>query len=148
MNITPASQNNLSAAINLLKSNNLPTEDISDVTKLFVLEEGNEVKGAVGIEASGLNALLRSLVVTSDKRNAGYGKSLVNFIERFAQENGVKELFLLTTTADKFFASREYKIISREEVPEFIRQSSEFSSVCPSSAIIMKKDLGQIALTR
>ena len=141
MNITPTSQNNFSAVINLLKENSLPTQDISEVTKLFVLEEGNEVRGAVGLESSGVLGLLRSLVVPHNHRGEGYGNKLVDFIEAFSKQQGVHQLYLLTTTAEKFFSGRGYKIISREDVPHFIRQTSEFSSACPASAIVMKKDL-------
>ena len=79
--------------------------------------------------------------VDENKRSKGYGKTLVDFIENFASGEGVKNIYLLTTTAESFFSRNGYITIDRNTVPEFIRQSTEFSSVCPSSAVVMKKTL-------
>ena len=141
MNIVPITQNNFSSALNLLKKNQLPTEDVSDRTKLFVLEDDQKITGTIAIEYSGTEGLLRSLSVDESKRNNGYGKILVSFIEKFASEQGVKNLYLLTTTAVSFFAGKSYIKVERNSVPDFIQKSSEFSSVCPSSAVVMKKTL-------
>ena len=141
MNIAPLTQNNFSSALHLLKKNNLPTEDISGVTKLFVLEDEQRVVGTIALEHSGTEALLRSLSVDQEKRNNGYGKALVDFIEDHAKYQGIKNLYLLTTTADQFFTKHGYTVVDRSAVPEFIQSTSEFSSVCPSSAIVMKKKL-------
>jgi len=45
---------------------------------------------------------------------------------------------LLTTTADGFFQKQGWKVIHRNEVPEKIKTSTEFASICPSTAICMK----------
>ncbi len=50
-------------------------------------------------------------------------------------------LYLLTTTAKDFFNKEGYIVVNRDEVPEPIKNSSEFSSVCPSTAIVMKKEI-------
>ncbi|MFN2438801.1 MAG: GNAT family N-acetyltransferase, partial [Chitinophagaceae bacterium] len=104
MNITTITQNNFSSAIALLKRNNLPTEDISDKTGLFVLEEENKVVGTVALEHDATDALLRSLSVTEEKRNIGLGKELVAFIEDHARKQGIKNIYLLTTTAANSFS--------------------------------------------
>jgi amino-acid N-acetyltransferase len=137
--ITPIDINNNSEVIELLKNNNLPTEDITERTKIFALQEDDQLIGTVGLEYSLKDGLLRSLCIAEEKRNKGYGVDLVEFIERHAKEQGVENLYLLTTTADKFFIRRKYTVIDRRDVPEFIRKSSEFASVCPSTAIIMHK---------
>ena len=141
MNIVPITQNNFSSALSLLKKNQLPTEDVSERTKLFVLEDEQTISGTIAIEYSGAEGLLRSLSVDENKRSKGYGKTLVDFIENFASGEGVKNIYLLTTTAESFFSRNGYITIDRNTVPEFIRQSTEFSSVCPSSAVVMKKTL-------
>jgi len=141
MNIYPVDENNFSKAIALIKINGLPTEDISDGTKLFALVEYNRVIGTVGIEFYDTVALLRSLVITQEKRNSGLGQQLVSFIEDFAKKNGARELVLLTTTAESFFIKNAYQSIERNNIPEQIKKSSEFSYTCPSSATVMKKFL-------
>jgi amino-acid N-acetyltransferase len=141
MNISEINQNNFSKAISLLKDCNLPTEDITDTTKLFIAIAGNEVIGVVGVEFYQRQALLRSLAVNDNNRSKGTGKSLVVFIEGFARSNGISELFILTTTAADFFSKLSYQHIKREDAPAPIQQSSEFTSTCPSSATVMKKTL-------
>ena len=141
MTIVPVSSAHFSIAVDQLKKNNLPTEDISETTKLFVLMHDNKISGTIAIEHSGTEGLLRSLSVTEEQRNNGLGIQLVNFIENYAQQNGIQYLYLLTTTAENFFIKRAYEVVARNEVPEFIQKTSEFSSVCPSSAIVMKKIL-------
>src|SRR5215216_1502685 len=133
MNIAPLTQNNFSAAIALLKKNNLPTQDISDVTKLFVLEDEQTIAGTIALEYSGTEGLLRSLSVDEKRRNSGYGKELVDFVENYAKRQGITDLYLLTTTADRFFLKRGYEVVDRNNVPAYIKETSEFSSICPSS---------------
>ena len=141
MLIVPLTQNNILNALDLIKKNDLPADDISEQTKLFVIEENKTVIGTVGIEIYSDDALLRSLSVDADKRSRGIGKLLVDFIENFALGQRISNIYLLTTTAEKFFQRKGYTIIGREDVPESIRYSSEFSKVCPASAIVMKKQL-------
>jgi arsenate reductase (thioredoxin) len=141
MNISEINQNNFAKAIALLKSNGLPTQDITDATKLFVATEGNNVIGTIGIELYDNLGLLRSLAVNNAYRGKAAGKNLVTFIEAFAKNNDIKELFLLTTTASAFFSRLSYQQIKREDTPPAIKQSTEFTSTCPSSAIVMKKSL-------
>jgi amino-acid N-acetyltransferase len=141
MNIVPASQNSFSAAINLLKKNNLPTEDISPGTQLFVIEEGDEVIATVAVEYDYSDALLRSLSVSEEKRTSGVGKKLVDFIEDYVKKQGVQHIYLLTTTAENFFLKRGYKTIERDTVPDFIKNTSEYSVICASSSTLMKKEL-------
>jgi amino-acid N-acetyltransferase len=141
MNIQAISENQYSEIIDLLNRNNLPVSDISAETKLFALIDNNAIIGSIGLEVVNKYALLRSLCVDEKHRNKGAAILLVNFIEDYARELNLKSIYLLTTTAEHFFSNREYKIVERESVPEPISQTSEFKSVCPASATIMKKDL-------
>lgn len=141
MNIVPASQNSFSAAIDLLKKNNLPTEDINPGTQLFVMEEDNSVFATVAVQYDYDIALLRSLSVSEQKRNSGIGIKLVEFIEDYVQKQGVRTIYLLTTTAEEFFLKRGYQTIDRKTVPDFIKNTSEYSLVCSSSSTVMKKEL-------
>ncbi len=93
------------------------------------------------MELYGEDALLRSLVVGESARQTGCGTMLVEAIERMASELGVSNLYLLTTTAEQYFHRRGYSTIDRNLVSDNIRTSSEFSSLCPDSAAVMRKSL-------
>jgi amino-acid N-acetyltransferase len=141
MNIVPASQNSFSAAIALLKKNSLPTEDIDPGKQLFVVEEGDNVVATVAVEYNYNDALLRSLSVSKEKRKSGIGAELVEFIEGYVQKQGVQRMYLLTTTAATFFSKRGYATIDRDNVPEFIKNTKEYRTICSSSSTVMKKEL-------
>jgi amino-acid N-acetyltransferase len=141
MNITTITQNNFTKAIRLLEQNGLPTKDLSAATKLFVLEESNEVVGTIALEHVEKDGLLRSLSVSSGKRKTGLGELLVRFIEDYAKKQGVENIYLLTTTAAHFFAKRGYKTINREDASPFLKSTSEYCSVCPASATVMMKTI-------
>jgi amino-acid N-acetyltransferase len=109
---------------------------------LFAAQIDNEVAGTIGWQTDGASGLLRSLSVKETIRGKGYGEALVNFLEAHAKQKGVRSLYLLTTTAAPFFSKRGYKTIARTKTPVFIQQTSEFTSLCPASATMMKKELG------
>ena len=63
-------------------------------------------------------------------------------VERLlAQSRGVQELCLLTTTAEHFFERLGYQRAEREAAPASIRGTSEFTTLCPASAVFMRKRL-------
>ena len=102
---------------------------------------GGETVGSVGVETWGTSGLLRSLAVAPDARGAGLGGRLVEAAEALAVARGLDALYLLTTTAAPFFEARGYVAVDRAEVPEVVRRSSEFASVCPASAACRVKRL-------
>jgi amino-acid N-acetyltransferase len=71
----------------------------------------------------------------------GLGKFIIAGLEKVSKQKRIDCLYLLTTTAEDFFNKEGYEVINRDDVPESIKNTSEFSSVCPSSAIVMKKVL-------
>jgi amino-acid N-acetyltransferase len=73
----------------------------------------------------------------------GLGKDLVAAIEEHAREAGVRELYLLTTTAEAFFAGLGYLKVSREQAPAGIAGTEQFASLCPSSSCFMAKILAE-----
>jgi amino-acid N-acetyltransferase len=143
MTIVPASQNSFSAAIRLLESCGLPTQDINPGMQLFVMEDGHRVIGTIAAEYDYDHALLRSLSVDQAYRNKGIGEELVNFIESYVQKQGVLLVYIVTTTAAAFFEKRGYQKTERAVVPSFIQNTSEFRLLCPSSATVMRKSLSQ-----
>ncbi len=127
----------------LLAENDLPYEDltVAQMDDFLSLYEGERLVGCVGLERYDENGLLRSLVVESDYRGRGLGARLLAAIEALAISKGVGAPYLLTTTAETFFAARGYHITERSKVPEAIGSTSEFQSLCPGSAACMVKHL-------
>ncbi|MBN2503701.1 MAG: GNAT family N-acetyltransferase [Anaerolineales bacterium] len=97
------------------------------------------IAGVVGLEINGEAALLRSLAVAPRFRGQGVGCRLVEEIEAYAGEHGVKDIYLLTTTAADYFAGRGYRAIARSKAPAEIQATEEFTSICPDSAVCMYK---------
>ena len=83
--------------------------------------------------------LLRSLVVAPDYRKRGLVRRLVDTVEGQAKAADLKQLALLTETADRFFETLGYRLVDRQSVPEVVRQSAEFRTLCPLSARCMAK---------
>ena len=142
MRILNVTEQNRGEIIDLLKSQKLPVEDLPVVlTDFYAAFESNELVGVIGIERYSQHGLLRSMVVHPDYRNKGIAEALVSHLEQQARVSGITEMYLLTETADKYFARKGYTAINRNAVPDELKASSEFSHVCPVSAVVMKKQL-------
>ena len=134
---------NLAAAVALLASANLPTRDLTEshCEHFFFSGPRETPNGLVGLELFGDVALLRSLVVADGLRGTGAGSRLLDHAEQHARAAGVRSLYLLTTTAEKFFARRGYVPAARESAPAVIRATREFAGICPASSAFMVKRL-------
>lgn len=97
--------------------------------------------GTVGLEVLGEAALLRSLAVSPDHRCKGVAEELVRAIESDAKSRRVETLYLLTLTAADFFARKGYRRTDRQQAPAALQDTTEFKSVCPASAVCMKKQI-------
>lgn len=126
----------------LLKKADLPYEDIDlNIQQFIVAQKGAKVIGTVGLEPYGECGLLRSLAVENTFRGQGLGRALVSEMTCQAKTMRVKQLYLLTLTADRFFEKESFKKINRESMPEAIQSTTEFKSICPVSSICMKKEI-------
>lgn len=143
MEIVPVQAVDEAAIKRLLTSSELPTSDLSgeSLKHFLVTWRGDALTGVVGLEIEGEVALLRSLAVPESQRGRGIGCELVGAAENLAQQRGVREIFLLTTTAEEFFAARGYRRISREQAPPAIRAGAQFRELCPSSSSLMVKSI-------
>jgi amino-acid N-acetyltransferase len=141
MNLVPAQSSDLARIRWLLSSEHLPTEDLSEASlkHFLVLRDAADVIGAVGLEQHDGFVLLRSLVVAWDHRKRGFGVALADAAESLATVLGASAIYLLTTTAAEFFHTRGFRVIEREQVPDLIKRTSEFASLCPSTATVMVK---------
>ena len=130
----------LPAVRDLLVGANLTIEGLMAVpTTLVVARDQRRVVGAGAIETHGPDALLRSLVVSPEVRAAGIGSGIVSELERHAATARVDGIYLLTDTAEDFFARRGYRRIGRADAPEEVRNSVEWAVACGESAIPMAR---------
>jgi len=126
----------------LLTSLKLPAGDLPDNLENFLVAmEGNELIGVAGLEIYGDYGLVRSVAVKNEYRSQGIASSLLNAIEKSAKAKGLMELILLTETAPDYFVKKGFAQINRIDIASEVQQSSEFSHVCPQSAIAMKKSI-------
>ncbi|MCB9397785.1 MAG: GNAT family N-acetyltransferase [Acidobacteria bacterium] len=122
----------------LLKKLDLPVIDRSQEGSRYWGEwQGSQLIGLVGLEVYGHLGLLRSLAVDPARQGTGLGKQLLNHILAQAKDLELEAIYLLTTTARDYFIRFGFAEIERHLVPTEIRASSEFHSVCPSSATVM-----------
>jgi amino-acid N-acetyltransferase len=137
------SRPSLAAAVQLLATAQLPTEDLTAAhcEHFFFAGSPTEPTGLVGLELFGHDALLRSLVVALDRRGSGEGAALLRHAEDHARALGVRTLYLLTTSAESFFAKHGYQRAPRDSAPAAIRATREFSGICPASAAFMMRQL-------
>jgi amino-acid N-acetyltransferase len=127
--------------ISLLEQNKLPVSDLDDTKILFALTDGHKVIGTGGLEFFHDSALLRSLSVKKDYRGTGLGKSITRQLEHVCREKGIKHIYLLTETAEDFFNRQGYKVIDRASAPLSIRNSSQFTTVCATTGVLMHKSI-------
>jgi N-acetylglutamate synthase and related acetyltransferases len=128
----------------LLKASNLPADDLNFSKDLLVgYFEGNALVGTGGLEVYGQYGLLRSLSVKFGIRGKSVGTNITEYLIDEAKERKLKAIYLLTETASGFFQKRGFRPISRADVPEELKVSSEFSHVCGESAAAMMLDLTQ-----
>ena len=146
MKIRRARNSDLPAVESLLSASDLPTDGVRDNFSGFVVADDNgAIAGAIGLENYGSVALLRSAVVAPDHRGTGVGRKLVEQLLERAEEAGVDELYLLTTTAEKYFPRFGFKRTSRATVPDAVKASAEFRGACPDTAVVMTRPLGEKA---
>ena len=132
----------------LLESSGLPTADLDAARpSLFVCvgesarRESERRIGVAGLEVNGNAGLLRSVAVEQSARGRGCGNSICEKLLGRARNRDLDAVYLLTTTAAGFFADLGFETVERENVPEAIRSTAEFSDICPTSATCMKKTL-------
>jgi amino-acid N-acetyltransferase len=135
MKIRKARNEDLVAVEELLAASKLPLDGVRDHFADFIVAEQNDgIEGAVGLEKYDSVALLRSAV----------GARLVEEILKRAEADGIDELYLLTTTAEKYFPRFGFTVTARAAVPERLKSSAEFQGACPDTAVVMKRRLARI----
>ena len=103
-----ASADDLPAIRALLASCALPVNDLTPamLRGFLVARHAGQVVGTAGVEPVGADALLRSVAVAPDHRGLGIAERLCDLLEARAKQAGAANLYLLTETAEGYFAQR------------------------------------------
>lgn len=142
VSIGPARPEDLDAVLRLLERNRLPKDGLAaHFTTAVVARVGTDVVGSAVLECYPDGALLRSVAVAPERHGRGIGHRLVAEAVTLAETVGVPAVYLLTTTADGFFPKVHFERIARSDVPPGVQTSIEFTAVCPSSAVVMRRAL-------
>ncbi len=138
--LRPARPEDLASVERLLSTSSLPLVGVAEALSSFVVAEADgTIVGVAGLEVCCDNALLRSVAVEAAWRSRGVGRALVTRVVSDAEARGIRALYLLTTTAERWFPGFGFRQISRDEVPDDVRETDEFRSACPASATVMAR---------
>jgi len=137
--IRPASETDLDGIKSILIANELPVDGVDEHWKTFlVAHDGDALVACGGAEAYQFTALIRSVAVQPEYRSRGLGRRIVRqLLDRLASR-GLREFYLLTTTAEEYFKKRGFKTIDRDEVHPQLLSSREFQGACPDTAVCMR----------
>lgn len=141
MSLRRATTADLHALRGLLVAEGLPSEGLeAPGGSYFVWEKGDALVAMGGHKRSGASprGLLRSFVVAPEHRGKGIAQRIYEATLEDCRSAGVTALYLLTTTAPGYFEARGFSRIAREEAPEEIRRTEQFSTLCPDSAQLMR----------
>ena len=129
----------------LLSASDLPLDGLDDHfgPSYAVAEHDGAIIGVEGIEVYEDDGLLRSAAVDPAWRGRGVGDALTRNRIDWARDNGLRSLYLLTTTAGTWFPRFGFVAESRDAAPGGIRASREFAEACPSTALFMKLPLSE-----
>lgn len=144
MNLRSAEARDLVAIERLLSRHRLPRVGVRDGLAGFtVAEENGALIGVIGLEIHGAYGLLRSAAVEPAWQGKGIGRGLVARVIVSARERKLRALYLLTTTAEKYFPAFGFALTDRAAAPEEMQRTDEFAGACDATAVAMVLQLGE-----
>jgi len=133
--IRPATAEDLSDAASLLGNETTPrAEDM-------VIAGDGRMEATAAAVVRGSDALLRSVAVREGHRGSGLGTLVVAAAVGRARRRGARRCWLLTETAEPFFARLGFVRTVRRSLPEWT--GPEGVDACPQGAVAMRRDLPQ-----
>ncbi len=140
--LAPARPDDAAEIAALLTACGLPSRDIAAHLPHFtVARDGGRLVGVIGLEVHGAIGLLRSLAVDEDRRGEGIALRLYAAELAVARRAGMERLFCLTTSAQRFFEMLGFRALPRDAVPEAIRDTEEYRTLCPATATCMVRPM-------
>jgi len=140
ISIAPAAGGDFEAIPRLLTSALLPSRDVGLPGQRFIVaSEASRILGCAGLQVAGEDGLVRSMTVHWTRRNAGLGSRLLDRLLLEAVLVGVRTLYVVTTTAEDFFARHGFRKIPADEVPAELRSSEEFTAFVAGGSAVMAR---------
>jgi amino-acid N-acetyltransferase len=135
-----ASGGDLAAIKRLLVGSLLPSQDVGGAHQRFIVAtENGRLLGCAGLQVAGQDGLVRSMAVHWTRRNAGLGSRLHERLLFEATLAGVRTLYVVTTTAEDFFAGHGFKKVAANAVPPELQASEEFTAFVPGGSSVMSR---------
>ena len=125
----------------LLMENGLTTSGVRENLANFLVADYQGVIGVIGIEFAGNGAMLRSMAVSKELRKRSIATALVERSLEISRQLGVKEVYIMTNTADRFASRWGFYKIQRLEIPGDLMLNSALSNLCPATSICMKLEI-------
>ena len=126
----------------LLRENQLPVDDCAAQLPAFSgVFDAARLIAAGGLELTGRYGLLRSVIVDEKHRGRGLARTIMGHLVDEARQRQLLAIFLLTETAEDYFARFGFARVDREAAPEPIRHTRQFAALCPDSAVLMRLPL-------
>jgi amino-acid N-acetyltransferase len=144
--LAPGSESDLPEIVALLKASALPIAGLErHIKTTLVARDNGQIVACAAVEIYGAAGLLRSVAVAAERRGEGLGQQLTAAALELARERGVRDVYLLTTTAGDFFPRFGFVAIPRAELDPALGQSEELQGACPASALAMRAPLSTSA---
>lgn len=138
--IGPACGGDLDGIKRLLVASLLPSRDVGGASQRFIVaSEGGRLLGCAGLQVEGQDGLVRSMAVHWTRRNAGLGSRLHRRLLFEAVLAGVRTLYVVTTTAEDFFAGHGFRKVAAKEVPPGLQASEEYTAFVPGGGTVMAR---------
>lgn len=140
--LTPAADAEWELARRLLEAAELPTDILTSGRGMLWLAREGAATAVGGFEFYGEDALLRSVAVDADHRRMGVGSQVTDALLAIAAQRGVRRVWLLTETAERFFAGKGFTRMERSAIQNAaLLHSPEFTHVCATTAVCMMKEI-------
>ena len=140
--VGPASGGDMEAIRRLLVAALLPSGDVDGPNQRFIVaRQDGRVVGCAGLDSFGADGQLRSMAVHWTSRNAGLGTRLHGRLLYEALQVGVRNLYVVTTTAADFFAAQGYRKVQPADVPPGVVNSEEYATFVPGGGVVMARSV-------
>src|SRR5574341_794822 len=132
----------------LLADEWLPPMQIAEFLPTFwVLDDGESVVGAAGLETHGEAGVLRSVVIAPELRGTGQGELLVQTALAEARQQRLRRVYLFTMSAMPFFARYGFRPCAMEDFEPPVRESWQYQGLSSMPEILGKMTPMRLEMT-